>query len=340
VGIERIVQRGYWRADPDGSVSVANYQLALRRITYVNASENPSTVNRVVTFSVSDGAQSVSATRTVSLTAVNDPPTAADNSYAVNQGSTLSATDTTGSTGSTNDDSVLRNDTDPENNTLSATIVDGPTHASSFTLNSDGTFTYTHNGDAATSDSFTYFASDSTDPSNIATVTITITSPEVMVLGNGVSITNGDVTPGATDFTDFGNVTQGGLPVSRSFTVRNDGSGALNLSGLVVPAGFTITDPLVASLAAGASDTLTVRLDTATSGTKSGQISFTTTPTRIRSTSVSRNGDARRFDHNRLSSGWSQRLPGDDRLRIHSDNPISNERANIAEDARQRTARR
>src|SRR6185312_12313767 len=49
----------------------------------------------------------------------------------------------------------------------------------------------------------------------------------------------------------------------------------LNLSGLVVPTGFTITEGLSASLAAGASDTFTVQLDTTTAGTKTGEISFT-----------------------------------------------------------------
>jgi hypothetical protein len=159
-------------------------------------------------------------------------------------------------------------------------LVSGPAHATSFTLNPNGTFSYVHNGDSATSDSFTYRAFDGTNQSGIATVTITInpvvTAPEVTVLGNSVSIADGDTTPSAADFTDFGSVLQGGAPVIRSFTVRNDGTATLNLSGLVAPAGFTITDPLAASLAPGASDTITVQLETATTGTKSGQISFTT----------------------------------------------------------------
>jgi hypothetical protein len=101
-------------------------------------------------------------------------------------------------------------------------------------------------------------------------------APEITVLGNAVSITDGDATPGATDGTDLGPATQGGAAVSRTFTVRNDGTAALTLGAVTVPTGFTLTEGLSASLAAGASDTFTVGLDTATVGTKAGDISFTT----------------------------------------------------------------
>jgi VCBS repeat-containing protein len=53
-------------------------------------------------------------------------------------------------------------------------IVIGSIYASSFTLNSDGSFNYTHDGSETTVDSFTYHANDGTSDSNIATVTITI----------------------------------------------------------------------------------------------------------------------------------------------------------------------
>lgn len=100
--------------------------------------------------------------------------------------------------------------------------------------------------------------------------------PEVTVLGNSISIADGDSTPTTTDGTDYGTVAVGGAAISHSFTIRNDGNATLIMSGLSVPAGFTVTDGLAASLAPGASDTLTVRLDTAVSGTRTGDISFTT----------------------------------------------------------------
>ena len=49
----------------------------------------------------------------------------------------------------------------------------------------------------------------------------------------------------------------------------------LSLSNLSVPAGYSVIDPLVSSLAPGASDNFIVQLDTAVAGTKSGNITFT-----------------------------------------------------------------
>ncbi len=104
-------------------------------------------------------------------------------------------------------------------------------------------------------------------------------APEVSVFGKLLPISDGDTTPSTTDGTNFGSVALGGTPISRTFTVRNDSLVTLTLGTgttprVKVPAGFTLTDDLVASLAPGVSDTFTVRLNTATAGTRSGDISF------------------------------------------------------------------
>ena len=69
---------GFQPRDPfKGAQSVANYQAALRSVTYRNTSENPSEAVRTVSFQVSDGAlESNVATRDIAVTAVDDPPTA------------------------------------------------------------------------------------------------------------------------------------------------------------------------------------------------------------------------------------------------------------------------
>ncbi len=116
-------------------------------------------------------------------------------------------------------------------------------------------------------------------PDGTAALAVSVTFvgvPEITVLGNGASITDGDTTPSLADHTDFGNATQGGTALSRTFTVRNDGTALLTLGTVTVPAGFTLTKGLSGSLAAGASDTFTVQLDTVTIGTKTGGISFAT----------------------------------------------------------------
>src|SRR5262249_3997305 len=65
-----------------GSASLANYQSALRSVTYSNSSNNPSTLTRTVTFQVNDGATannlSNTQTRTITVAAVNDAPVLAN----------------------------------------------------------------------------------------------------------------------------------------------------------------------------------------------------------------------------------------------------------------------
>ena len=71
---------GVWDASTgtltlSGTATVAQYQAALRSITYTNDSDNPSTATRTVSFTVTDGAlSSTAATRNIAITAVNDPP--------------------------------------------------------------------------------------------------------------------------------------------------------------------------------------------------------------------------------------------------------------------------
>jgi hypothetical protein len=60
-----------------GSSSVANYQTALRSVTYSNSSDNPNLTPRTISFLVNDGAvNSTAVTRNINITAVNDPPVA------------------------------------------------------------------------------------------------------------------------------------------------------------------------------------------------------------------------------------------------------------------------
>ncbi|MFD4938355.1 FG-GAP-like repeat-containing protein [Streptomyces virginiae] len=70
---------------------------------------------------------------------------------------------------------VLGNDTDPDGNTLTASVVTGPTHGT-LTLAPDGSFGYQPGSAYVGSDSFTYKASDGTADSNVATVTINVSA--------------------------------------------------------------------------------------------------------------------------------------------------------------------
>ncbi len=58
-----------------GTASVNTYQGALRMVKYRNSAENPNTANRTITFTATDGTNTSSlATKTVTITAVNDAP--------------------------------------------------------------------------------------------------------------------------------------------------------------------------------------------------------------------------------------------------------------------------
>jgi hypothetical protein len=97
--------------------------------------------------------------------------------------------------------------------------------------------------------------------------------PEIRVSapgGSNVADNSGSV--------NFG-TTSAGAPITQVFTITNDGTAPLSLGTVMVPAGFTVTGQPAATLAAGASTTVTVRLDAAAQGTYSGTLSFTTNDT-------------------------------------------------------------
>jgi len=73
----------------------------------------------------------------------------------------------------------------------------------------------------------------STDGREFDNIQIQIISavPEIEVLGKGQIISDGDSSPSSNDDTDFGSVAQGGSVV-RTFTIRNTGTAALNLTGV------------------------------------------------------------------------------------------------------------
>lgn len=75
---------------------------------------------------------------------------------------------------------VLSNDYDADNDILTVVKKSNPSHGT-VVLNSDNTFTYTHDGSSNLSDSFTYCVNDGRDDSNIATVFISVKSAPVAI---------------------------------------------------------------------------------------------------------------------------------------------------------------
>ena len=106
------------------------------------------------------------ATVTIRVTGANDAPIAVADSIAVNEGGTATTLSPSGN-------NLLTNDIDVDVEPLSAYVVGSPVNGT-LGINTDGTFSYTHNGSETTTDSFTYRIYDGTSYSNTVTVNITI----------------------------------------------------------------------------------------------------------------------------------------------------------------------
>ena len=128
-------------------------------VTYThNGSE---TTSDSFTYTISDG-NGGSDTATVSITVipVNDPPVAQNDAATVLEGSSVVV-------------SVLANDSDPDQGSLSVIAV---TQGANGSVTSAGsTVTYNHNGSETTTDTFTYTVSDGKGGTDTATVSITVT---------------------------------------------------------------------------------------------------------------------------------------------------------------------
>jgi len=180
------------------------------------------------TYHASDGtSNSAIVTVSISITPQNDAPVAVVDSITVNEGATVAVLDG----GATN---VLTNDTDAESDALTA-VLDSNVSNGGLTLNTNGTFSYVHNGSEATTDSFTYHANDGTSNSAIVTVTISITpqndAPVATADSNSViedSVTN----PVAGNVLSNDNDPDGpSLSVSNATALNNTGTyGTLTIS--------------------------------------------------------------------------------------------------------------
>ncbi|MDX2076000.1 MAG: choice-of-anchor D domain-containing protein [bacterium] len=139
--------------------------------------------------------------------------------------------------------------------------------------------TFTVQCDASTIGSFTTTVSITNNDSDenpytfdVACV-VSANAPEMNVLGNTVSIADGDTTPSALDFTDFG-TTNVGIPLSRTFTIENLGVLNLTVGAITVPAGFTLTTPPTSPVTPAGSTTFTVQCDASIANTYSGTVSI------------------------------------------------------------------
>lgn len=106
-------------------------------------------------------------TATVSLSVTNIAPTTTADTYIIYKDSYDTAAEGV--------DGVLANDFDYNSDSMTASVVTGPSHGS-LTLHSDGSFIYTPTAGYLGSDSFTYAATDGIATTN-QSVSLTVTSP-------------------------------------------------------------------------------------------------------------------------------------------------------------------
>jgi chitinase len=94
----------------------------------------------------------------------NQPPVSIDDNFTVDEGGTLTIAAAGG---------VIANDSDPDGDTLSASLAGGVSHGS-LAFSSDGSFTYIHDSTDTVADGFSYTLSDGQGNTDTGSVSITI----------------------------------------------------------------------------------------------------------------------------------------------------------------------
>ena len=157
----------------------------------------------------------------VSVLLSNRAPTATDDAYVTSEDTAL----TVAAPG------VLGNDTDPDGDALTSTLVSGTTHGT-LTLSADGSFSYTPAAGYNGPDTFTYRTSDGAVDTNPASVSLTVTAgndpptatvegPSTATVGMPVTLKVGAVDTSPTD-----------MAGTFTYTVDwGDGTPVVNVSG-------------------------------------------------------------------------------------------------------------
>jgi hypothetical protein len=217
-----------------------------RSITYSHTDDDDFGASDSFTYTISDGDLEDTATVTVAITGVNDPPTAVDDTAQTQEETPVTI-------------DVTANDTDPDPGdaaTLRVISVDTAAANGSVTISSNGrSLTYTPNNDrpqnaTTENNSFTYVVADRSDATATASVTVTVTNIAPVANDDGF----GDIgLSGSVSLNVFDNDTDG--------PVLNRGTGiqltSVTYNGTSYAAGSSI-DVLCGALSFATDGTITI----------------------------------------------------------------------------------
>ena len=209
------------------------------------------------TYKANDGTVDGNVTTVaIGITPVNDAPVAVNDGYTLNEDTTLTVAAANG---------VLANDTDVENDPLTAALVSGPVHGT-LTLNADGGLSYTPDANYNGADSFTYRTSDGALTSATATVALTIAAVNDAPVINGARA--GQTTTDQTSLRPLAAMTiadpDSGATETVTLVLTDSASKATDANGTLSGAGLTKTGTGTYTLAAGAPAAVTAALEAVT----------------------------------------------------------------------------
>jgi VCBS repeat-containing protein len=211
------------------------------------------------TFTVNDGtSDSAPATVSITVTPVNDAPTAVNDSYTATEDTTL----TVAAPG------VLLNDSDVDGDTLTASIATLPAFGTA-TVSANGALSYTPNANFCGPDSLTYAISDGNGGTASATVTITVACANDAPVANTDTLTVLE-DAAATTVNVRANDTD---PEGNTLTVTSVTQGSKGV--VTLNAGVVSYKP---NANANGSDSFTYTISDGNGGTATGTVNVTITP--------------------------------------------------------------
>jgi T1SS-143 domain-containing protein len=233
-----------------GNASLADYQAAIKAVTYQNGSDNPSVVDRIIDVTVTDAHDNVSntATTTIHVTAVNDAPTTDNVSTPGLEGAssiaiTLAGGDADGTVNSFQINSLPSGGTLYSNSGLTTVIGAGGTVSAS---GNSAIVYFVPNTNTAGALTFQYEAIDNsgTHDGSAATATINITGINDAPSGTSSTISINEDVLRTFAVADFGLTDANDSPANTLLSVIINTlptAGALTLNGTAVTVGQEIT---------------------------------------------------------------------------------------------------